>query len=247
MHPLNNNKDGTLMMGNSNRTYKHSVHREKMSVGSPSAQRETNWKLLLQIFISFLKIGPVTFGGGYAMIPLIEKEVVTKRKWVETKDIADVFAVAESVPGAIAINSSTFIGYRLAGVRGAIAAMAGVLLPTFLIVVALSMFFLHVQDHPKAEAAFTGIRPAIVALIVYAGYKIGLTAVLDKTTLAVAAGTVGVLYVLKWHPVFMIIGGAILGIVIVQLRGWMGLKTKLEREKEEQKYKYKDYYIGDGI
>src|SRR5690554_6291650 len=109
-------------------------------------------RLLSQIFITFLKISPVTFGGGYAMIPLIEKEVVDKRGWMKTQEIADIFAVAESVPGAIAINSATFIGFRLAGILGAVVAMIGVLLPTFLIVMMLSIFFLQVQDHPKVEA-----------------------------------------------------------------------------------------------
>ena len=240
MHPLNNSRDGTLAMRN---FAKSKAAAEEVS----STRKQGSWKLLFQIFISFFKIGPVTFGGGYAMIPLIEKEVVTRRKWVKTKDIADVFAVAESVPGAIAINSSTFIGYRLAGVRGAISAMLGVLLPTFAIVVALSIFFLSVQGHPKIEAAFTGIRPAIVALIAYAGYKIGLTAILDKTTLGIMAVTAAVLYLTHIHPVVLILSGALLGIFIVQLRNIMGLKTRLEKGSNEKKYKYKDYYIGDGI
>lgn len=90
-------------------------------------------KLLGQIFISFLKIGPVTFGGGYAMIPLIEREVVKNKQWLKIEDVSDVFALAESVPGAIAINSATFIGHRIAGIRGAICAMLGVLLPLFLL------------------------------------------------------------------------------------------------------------------
>lgn len=240
MHPLNNSKDGTLAMRNF-------VKSKAAAEDVPSTRKQVSWKLLFQIFISFFKIGPVTFGGGYAMIPLIEKEVVTRRKWVKTKDIADVFAVAESVPGAIAINSSTFIGYRLAGVRGAIAAMLGVLLPTFAIVVALSIFFLSVQGHPKIEAAFTGIRPAIVALIAYAGYKIGLTAILDKTTLGIMAVTAAVLYLTHLHPVVMILSGALLGIFIVQLRNIMGLETRLEKDSNEKKYKYKDYFIGDGI
>lgn len=121
--------------------------------------KRSQWLLILDIFFTFLKIGPVTFGGGYAMIPLIEREVVIRKKWVDGSDVTDVFAVAESVPGAIAINSATFIGYRIAGFGGAIAAMAGVMLPTFCIVVMLSLSFLAVKDHPKVEAAFEGIRP----------------------------------------------------------------------------------------
>lgn len=190
-------------------------------------------RFIMQIFLSFFKIGPVTFGGGYAMIPMIEREVVTKRKWVKTKDVTEVFAIAESVPGAIAINSATFIGYRLAGVRGAIAAMTGVLIPTFLIVVILSILFLYVQDNPVIEAAFTGIRAAIVALIVYAAYKIGQTAVYDKTTWITAGVTVAILYFLHLHPVIIILSGIFVGVVIVKIRDWLGVFTKLDKDMDE--------------
>ncbi len=205
-----------------------------------------NIKLLAQIFMTFFKIGPVTFGGGYAMIPLIEREVVEKRGWVKTQEVTDIFAVAESVPGAIAINSATFIGYRLAGVAGAIAAMTGVLLPTFFIVVLLSLFFLQVQDNPKVEAAFVAIRATIVALITYAAIKIGKTAVIDKTTVALIAITVAVMYFVHIHPVLLIIGGGLIGIGIIAIKKKLGMHIQLEKE-EKMKFKYTDYYIGDGI
>ncbi|MDR4281811.1 chromate transporter, partial [Bacillus subtilis KCTC 1028 = ATCC 6051a] len=96
------------------------------------------WNLILQIFFVFLKIGPITFGGGYAMIPVIEREIVIKKRWIRPQDVADVLVIAQSVPGAIALNSATFIGYTIAGVQGAVAALIGVLLPTFLIVIGLS-------------------------------------------------------------------------------------------------------------
>lgn len=197
------------------------------------------------IFMCFLKIGPVTFGGGYAMIPLIEREVVEKRRWLTSEDVTDVFAVAESIPGAIAINSATFIGYRLAGFPGAVAAMLGVLLPTFVIVLLLSVFFLQVRDHPKVEAAFQGIRAAIVALICYAGYKIGKTAVFDKTTLGVAIATVAMLFLPHLHPALMIAGGFFVGMALVALRTKLGFVTKLNSGgPKEQDW---GYTMGDGI
>lgn len=204
-------------------------------------------KLLAQLFITFLKISPVTFGGGYAMIPLIEREIVDKRRWMKTQEIADVFAVAESVPGAIAINSATFIGFRLAGVLGAIVAMIGVMIPTFLIVVLLSIFFLQVQDHPKVEAAFTAIRATIVALIAYAAVNIGKTAAIDKTTTGLIIITVAAMFFLPIHPVLLIIGGGLLGIGIVKLKNKLGMTVRLEKEEQSTKYKYPDYFIGDGI
>lgn len=209
-------------------------------------QSPLNLKLLAQIFITFFKIGPVTFGGGYAMIPLIEREVIDKRKWVQSKDISDILAVAQSVPGAIAINSATFIGYRLAGVTGAIAAMAGVMLPTFCIVLLLSLFFLQVQDNPKVEAAFVSIRATIVALITYAAIKIGKTAAIDKTTIALIGITVAVMYFVQIHPILLIFGGGMMGIIIIYFKKKMGLQIKLAKE-EQPLYRYTDYYIGDGI
>lgn len=193
----------------------------------------TNWKFIFQIFSSFFKIGPVTFGGGYAMIPMIEREVVLKRKWLRTKDVTEILAISQSVPGAIAINSATFIGYRLAGVKGAIAAMAGVLLPTFFIVVILSILFLSVKDNPTIESAFVGIRASIVAIIAYAGYKIGQTAVFDKTTLITVGITVIILIFLHLHPILIILSGVIAGIVLVQIRDCLGIVTRLEKDDEE--------------
>lgn len=203
-------------------------------------------KLLWQIFLSFFKIGPVTFGGGYAMIPLIEREVVSRRKWVKVEDVTDVFAVSESVPGAIAINSATFIGYRIAGVRGAIAAMTGVLLPTFLIVIGLSISFLYFKDHPKMVAAFVGIRPAIVALIAFAGYKIGKMAVIDKTTLTLVVVTVLLLLVVHLHPVLIIVSGAAVGILLVVIKGKLGYTIKLDNHHEKDQFDA-DHFMGAGI
>lgn len=186
--------------------------------------------ILLELFLTFFKIGPTTFGGGYAMIPMIEREVVMKKKWVTRNDVTDVFAIAESVPGAIAINSATFIGYRIAGWKGAIAALLGILLPTFTIVIFLSISFLYVQDNPVIESAFQGIRPTIVALITYAGYKIGQTGVYDKTTLITMLVTIFLLLFLKIHPVLIILGGIVAGILLVKIKTAMNIKVKLEKE-----------------
>ncbi|MCC2685777.1 MAG: chromate transporter [Paenibacillaceae bacterium] len=194
----------------------------------------SRFKLLRDIFISFAKIGPVTFGGGYAMIPLIEKEVVIHRKWVKAVDVADVFALSESIPGSIAVNSATFIGYRIAGVMGAIAALLGVMIPTFLIVLGLCISYFFVKDNVYVAAAFKGIRPAIVALIAYAGYKIGLTAILDKTTLAFTVLSMAAMLLFNHHihPVALIIGGGIVGIVTVMIRKALGMVTRMDKHEK---------------
>jgi len=202
------------------------------------------WSRLSSIFYCFLKIGPVTFGGGYSMIPVIEKEIVDKERWMESEDVADVFAVAGSVPGALAINSATLIGFRLAGLPGALAAMAGVLLPTFAIVLLLAVLFMQWNDHPAIEAAFQGIRASVVALICYAGYKISKTAIMDRMTFAVTVIAVLLLLFAKLHPVVLIVCGFIAGSFLVYVRNRFGWQTKLETGKPDPE---PGYMMGDGI
>src|SRR5690625_3416563 len=127
-----------------------------------------NMSNLGQMFRSFLKMAPATFGGGYAMIPLMQHEVVKRRRWILPHDFHNVVTVAGSAPGAIAINCATLIGYRVAGFAGAASAIMGVLLPNFLIVIALGMAYLFFADSVLIVAAFEAIRMTIIAMIVYA-------------------------------------------------------------------------------
>jgi chromate transporter len=204
------------------------------------------WKLLFQLFWTFFKISPVTFGGGYAMIPLIEKEVVEKRKWLTNEDVTDVFALSQSVPGAVAINSATFIGHRIAGLRGAIAAMVGVSLPTFLIVLTLGIFYFFIQDNPKIEAAFLSIRASIVAIIAYAAIKIGKTAIVDKSTWGIMVIGVPVLFFI--HPIIAILLGALTGVVSIFIKKKLGCPIKLNKKEEKNDFEHElDYFRGAGI
>lgn len=125
-------------------------------------------KKSLTLFITFFKIGAFTFGGGYAMIPLIEKEVVEKKGWIESGDILDVFAIAESTPGPIAINTATFIGYKIAGVFGAFCATLGVVLPSFIIITIISAVLNAFSEIKAVQFAFRGIRAGVLALIIKA-------------------------------------------------------------------------------
>lgn len=177
-----------------------------------------SWKLTFQIFWSFLKIAPITFGGGYAIIPVIENEVVNKKKWVKEEDISDVLTISQTIPGAIGVNSATFIGYHINGIRGAMAALIGITLPTFFIVILMALSFLTFQDNPIVAAAFQGIRAAIVALILYAGLKIAKSAVKDWTTLIIAVLAIFALLLFNFHPFAVIILGAMYGIFIMSFR-----------------------------
>ena len=167
---------------------------------------KNKWKTLWQVFATFFKIGAFTFGGGYAMIPLIQRETVENHKWVTEDDILEIIAIAESTPGPIAINSATFVGYRTCGVLGSAAATLGVVLPSFVIIFAISFVLRQFQNVVAVQYAFQGIRAGVMALLCkalwgmykknkknWASYTVMagsflLTAVLDVAVLPVLAG-----------------------------------------------------------
>ena len=125
-------------------------------------------KLLVSLFLTFFKIGAFTFGGGYAMIPLIQREAAERHRWVSDADILDIVAIAESTPGPIAINAATFIGYRVGGFRGALAATLGVVLPSFCIILAISYVLRAFRESRMVQYAFNGIRAGVLVLMLKA-------------------------------------------------------------------------------
>ena len=131
-------------------------------------------------FKTFFRIGGFTIGGGYAMIPLIESEVVDKHRWLSRKEFLDIIAIAQSCPGVFAINMSVFIGYKMRKLPGAICSAFGTALPSFIIILLIAMFFANFQDNPVVEAIFRGVRPAVVALIAAPLFKMAKTAMKDK-------------------------------------------------------------------
>lgn len=133
-----------------------------------------SWKMLGRVFLSFFKIGAFTFGGGLAMIPIIQKEAVEKRGWVTDDDILEIVAIAESTPGPIAINAATFVGYRAAGILGSAAATFGTVLPSFLIILLISGVLRQFQSIQAVQYAFWGIRAGVLAMLIkslYTMYK----------------------------------------------------------------------------
>lgn len=129
---------------------------------------KTKLKNALILFVTFFKIGAFTFGGGYAMIPVIEKEMCDKHKWLKGEEILDIFAISESTPGPIAINSATFVGYRVAGVFGSFCATLGVVLPSFIIISIISLVLQEFSQYKGVQYAFVGIRAGVLALIIKA-------------------------------------------------------------------------------
>ncbi len=127
--------------------------------------KEDKRRQMLQLFATFVRIGAFTFGGGYAMLPLIERDIVARKSWLSQDEFIDLFAVAQSLPGVFAVNMSIFIGYKLNKLRGSIVAALGTILPSFITILLLAFFFRQVQENPWIVRIMCGIRPAVVALI----------------------------------------------------------------------------------
>ncbi len=162
-------------------------------------------------FKTFFRIGIFTLGGGYAMIPLIEEEVVNKHKWVEKEEMLDLIAIAQSCPGVFAINIAIFIGYKLRKVRGAIATTFGTALPSFLIILAIAMFFSQFKDNPYVAAIFRGIRPAVVALIAVPTFRLGQRAKLNIYTIWIPIVCALAIWALGVSPIYIIIIAGLAG------------------------------------
>ncbi len=139
-----------------------------LDFGEGKIMDKKDWKNIIFLFSSFLKIGAFTFGGGYAMIPLIQKEAADKRKWITDEEILEIIAIAESTPGPIAVNAATFVGYKTAGFWGAFFATTGVVLPSFLIIAAISFVLRQFESLKAVRYAFWGIRAGVLALILKA-------------------------------------------------------------------------------
>lgn len=162
------------------------------------------------LFFSFFKIGMFTFGGGYAMIPLIQQEVISRRKWIEEKDFLDLLTLAQSVPGPIAVNTSVFVGYKLRGLRGAVAALLGTVLPSFAIILTIAIFFADIRQNPVVDAAFKGMRPAVVALII--GPVLSLSRGMHRALYLVIVLSALVIWKLGWSPIYVLLLAAVAGI-----------------------------------
>lgn len=202
--------------------------------------------LILQLFGAFFRIGPSTFGGGYAMIPVIEREILEKRQWINEKEMADMISLSGSAPGGVGVNAAAFVGYRKAGFAGAVAAVAGITLPTFLIVLTLSFFYILFHDNDKVEAALKGIHGAVIALILMAAYRMAKQAVFDVATAILSVMAVVILLLLQISPIYMIAFGIVGGIVLVKGKQWIGLRVQTEKEirpASSQEPVYPEYYI----
>ena len=165
---------------------------------------------LFELFRSFFKIGLFTFGGGYAMVPLIEAEIIERRRWLPQGEFLDLLTLAQSSPGPIAVNTSVFIGYKVRGLHGAAAALLGTVTPSFVIILVIAVFFAGIRHNPVVDAAFKGMRPAVVALII--GPVLSLSRGMHWTMLVVIAASALAIWWLDWSPIWILAAAAALGI-----------------------------------
>ena len=166
---------------------------------------------LSALFRSFFKIGLFTFCGGYAMIPLIEAEIINRRGWLARDEFMELLTLAQSSPGPIAINTSVFIGYKTRGVAGAAAAVCGAVLPSFICILVIAIFFAQVRHNVVVDAAFKGMRPAVVALIVVP--TISLARGMHPALIVVAVATALAVWWFGLSPIWLIAAGAAAGIL----------------------------------
>lgn len=171
-----------------------------------------------QLFTTFFKIGAFTLGGGYAMIPIIESEVVDKNKWIGKDQFLDLIAVSQSCPGVFAINISTFIGYKIKGKKGALCTTLGAALPSFLIILLIAMFFHQFMNVGWVAAMFRGIRPAVVALIAVPTFNLGKSAHINLANIWIPIACALLIWALHVNPIWIIIvagvGGYVYGRII---------------------------------
>ena len=168
-------------------------------------------KLLWSLFISFFKIGAFTFGGGYAMIPLIQREVIENRRWIAESEFLELLTVAQSAPGPLSLNTSVFVGYKMKGYAGATAAILGAVLPSFTIILLIALFFTDIRQNPIVDAAFKGMRPAVVARIIapVTGLMKGMTLPLKVTAIIIGF----LLWYFAIPPVPVLIAGGVVGVL----------------------------------
>lgn len=174
---------------------------------------------LMDLYTAFFRIGGFTIGGGYVMLPMMQKEVVDQRGWVTDEDMVNYYALASSVPGVIAINTATMIGYRMRGVVGAIAGTAGMVTPSLVIIMFIAAFLTRFQDNVIVQSAFNGIRVAVFAVMVMAVIRIGKKVIKDWVGWLYAVLAFICVIFLNISPIFVILGAIVYGMIAIVLRG----------------------------
>lgn len=169
---------------------------------------------LFKLFSTFFRIGGLTFGGGYAMLPMLEKEVVDEKKWATSEELLDYYAVGQATPGIIAVNTATFIGYKAKGMLGALFATAGVVFPSLVIIIIIATCLQNFAKYEIVQRAFSGIRVAVAVLIIDAIAKLWKNSVIDKVGILIFLVTFIFGSFFNISPIYIVISSAILGLIL---------------------------------
>lgn len=161
--------------------------------------------LYLQLMTSFMKVGVLTFGGGYAMLPLLEKEIVLKQGWATSEELLDYFAIGQMTPGIIAVNTATFVGYKQKGISGAIFATLGMITPSIIIILIIASILSNLLEYPIVVNAFNGIKLGVSVILTQAIYKLAKKSLIDKFSIIVFSLGLLALLVLNLNPVSLIL------------------------------------------
>lgn len=186
-------------------------------------------KTLIQMFLIFAKIGGFTFGGGYAMLPMLQKEVVENKKWATQEELMDYFAIGQCTPGIIAVNTATFIGFKHKGILGAIFATAGVVTPSVVIVGMIAMFISNFQEYEIVQYAFGGIRAAVVALIASSIIKLAKKSVKEIISFVIFLIVTVLSFFTDMSPIIFVITAGVCGLVV----NITGVRKAKEEKKDE--------------
>ena len=171
-------------------------------------------KLLWTLFITFARIGGFTFGGGYAMLPMLQKELVEKHKWTTEEDLMDFYAIAQCTPGVIAVNTATLVGYRIKGVLGSIAATLGVVFPSFVIIAIIAAVLNNFAEFSVVKNAFIGIRACVCALILDSVLKLGKKAIKDLPTVIIAVVVFLIMCFFNLSPIILVVLAGLVGLLL---------------------------------
>lgn len=175
-----------------------------------------NMNKLIDMFISFFKIGAFTFGGGYAMIPIIQAEVVKKKKWISEEEFLDIIVISQSFPGALAVNTSIFIGYKLGGAIGAVMALLGTIIPSFLIILIVASYFIGFRDNHLINLAFKGIGAAVPVLVLTAVISLSKSIKKNYGNFIIVITVVISVSFFNLHPVFAILLSGLYGFLFLR-------------------------------
>ncbi|MBO5727037.1 MAG: chromate transporter [Oscillospiraceae bacterium] len=175
--------------------------------------------IYLDLFLTFARVGACTFGGGYAMLPILQREVVEKKGWATEEELADYFAIGQCTPGVIAVNTATFIGYKYKGVLGGILTTLGVVAPSVLIITLIAAFLSSFADIPLVGHALAGVSACVVAMIASSVIKLGKSSLKDAVTVGIFLVVLLLSLWLKLSPVALVVGAGVVGWVARRLCG----------------------------